>query len=158
MGARVFCRRADAELLATSGGGAEGAKRVGIDQWHGANTPGAGNPSAAGFFVYRTGRDIGTVIDLEDPNQNPIALSNSNSNLVIQNRQTAETGLMFQRVSAAIGNNGELLDGTVTRAEITGTVMGPWDWNGSGADAGNAISDIFGEYTDQSSSALDLWQ
>jgi hypothetical protein len=148
------------EITGTGGdlnGNGGTAKRVGIDQWHGAVTPGAGNPNAAGFFVYRTGRDIGTVIDLEDPNATPIALINSNSNLVIQSRQTADTGLMFQRVAAAVGGGGQLLDGTVTRAEITGTVMGPWDWNGSGADAGGAVTDIFGSYTDQTSSALDLW-
>jgi hypothetical protein len=141
-----------------NGGGATGAKRVAIDQWSGATEPGAGNPNAAGFFVYRTGQNTGAVVDLEDPNATPLALSNYNSNLVIQSRQTAETGLMFQRVSAGIGVNGEQLAGSVTRTEITGTVMGPWDWNGSGADTGGVVSDIFGEYTDQSSSALDLWQ
>jgi hypothetical protein len=142
-----------------NGGGAEGAKRVGIDQWHTAATPGTGTPNAAGFFVYRTGQDTGTVIDLEDPNADPLALSGYNSSLVIQNRQTADTGLMFHRVTADIANSGSLQEGGVlTRTEITGTVTGPWDWNGTGADIGGAITDIFGSYTDQTSSALDLWQ
>jgi hypothetical protein len=141
-----------------NGGGTTGAKRVGIDQWHGANTPGAGNPNAAGFFVYRTGQNIGTVVDLEDPNQTPLALNGYNSNLVIQSRQTAETGLMFQRTASGIANSGATQAGSISRNEITGTVAGPWDWNGSGADNGGAISDIFGSYTDQTSSALDLWQ
>lgn len=133
------------------------AKRVGIDQWHG-NAPGAGNPGAAGTFVYRTGRDTGTQIDLEDPNATPIALLNSNANLVIQSRQTANTGLMFQRVASGIDNNGIPQGDMVTRAEITGDVMGPWDWNGSGADSGGDVTAVFGSYTDQTSSALDLWQ
>jgi hypothetical protein len=137
------------------------AKRVGIDQWSGATEPGAGNPTPAGFFVYRTGRDTGTEVTLEDPNATPLALSAYNSNLVIQSRQTAETGLMFQRVTNGVTSSTGLPGGSsvsLTRSELTGTVTGPWDWNGTGADNGGAISDIFGEYTDQTSSALDLWQ
>ncbi len=143
-----------------NGGGATGAKRVAIDQWAGAVEPGAGNATPAGFFVYRTGQNTGTVIDLEDVNNAPgLSLANYNSALYIQSRQSADTGLNHQRVTSAIGNNGAatVTSGSVTRTAITGATVGPWDWNGSGADAGGAVSAIFGDYTDQTTTALDMW-
>ncbi|MDR2877008.1 MAG: hypothetical protein LBV36_03070 [Chromatiales bacterium] len=137
-------------------------KRVAIDQWAGANEPGAGPATPAGYFVYRTGRNTGLTLDLEDPTGTstvgtPVTLAGLNSMVFIQSRQTADTGLSFQRVRGAIANAGTPTNGGNASRAIFNGDQGPWDWNGSGADAANAVSAVFGSYTDQSTSAINMW-